>query len=55
MQIALFQAGVLGIVASGVGLAVGVLLARDVLAESADYLTSAFSFGTQIVVPTARA
>ena len=51
VQIALFQAGVLGVVASAAGLAVGVLLARDVLAESADYLANAFSFGTQTVVP----
>lgn len=50
-QIALFQAAVLGVAASAVGLLAGDLLARGVLAESADYLAGAFSFGTQTVVP----
>ena len=51
VQIALFQAAVLGSVASTVGVFAGDLLARGVLAESADFLAGAFSFGTQTVVP----
>ena len=51
VQVALFQAALLGVVASAAGLLVGELLARSVLAESADYLSGAFSFGTQTVVP----
>ncbi|HEY6780599.1 MAG TPA: ABC transporter permease, partial [Thermoleophilaceae bacterium] len=51
VQIALFQAALLGVVASAAGLLAGDLLARGVLAESSDYLAGAFSFGTQTVVP----
>ncbi len=51
VQIALSQALVLGTVAAAAGVVIGQLLARGVLEESTDYLSSAFSFGTQTVVP----
>jgi putative ABC transport system permease protein len=51
VQIALFQALMLGAIASAIGVTVGMLLAHGILHESADYLTGAFSFGTQTVVP----
>jgi putative ABC transport system permease protein len=51
VQMALFQAVVLGVIASAIGVLAGLALARGVLHESADYLTGAFSFGTQTVVP----
>jgi putative ABC transport system permease protein len=51
VQIAIFQALVLGIVAAAIGVVIGQLLARSLLEESTDYLAGAFSFGTQAVVP----
>jgi putative ABC transport system permease protein len=52
IQIALSQALVLGVAAAAAGVVVGQLLAHGVLEESTDYLASAFSFGTQTVVPS---
>lgn len=49
-QMLLFEAAVLGIAASVLGLVVGNLLARGIFHETPDYLASAFGFGTQTIV-----